>query len=333
MADLRTKYLGLELKNPIIAASSGLTESLDHLKAFEDFGVSAVVLKSLFEEEILREVKDSSEKANFEQFIYPETVDFYEDFNTGQFTAEKYLKLVSDAKSSLSIPVIASINCVSADEWTYFPKVLQNAGADALELNIFILPTDMKRTSADNEKIYLDIIKQIKEKISIPVAVKISPYFSNLYQMLLQFEEAGVDGIVMFNKFFSPDIDVENIKVTNGYVLSSASDIALSLRWTAIMAERLKCDIAATTGITDGSSAVKLILAGAQVVQAASTFYRNGIEYVKTMLSEIEDWMNRKEFNKIDDFRAMMSQDKSNDPAAYERVQFMKYFRAFPHVR
>jgi dihydroorotate dehydrogenase (fumarate) len=325
--------MGLEVKSPIIASSSGLTESLDHLKAFEDAGAGAVVLKSLFEEEIIHEVEDKIIKAGFDKFIYPETLGFYDDFETGHITSENYLKLISDAKASLKIPVIASINCVTSQEWTYFPKVIQRTGADALELNLFILPTDLNRSAEENEIVYFDIISEVKKQIDIPIAVKISPYFSNLAQILKKISETGIQSVVLFNKFFNPDIDINEIKVTNGYVLSNSADISLSLRWTAIMSNRINCDIAASTGITDGKSAIKQLLAGAQVVQAASVFYRNGIEYLKTMNKEIEDWMNHKKYKTIEDFRGLLSQDKSNDPAAYERVQFMKYFRGYPHLK
>jgi dihydroorotate dehydrogenase (fumarate) len=333
MKSLHTTYLGLEIKSPIIAASSGLTESLDHLKAFEDSGAGAVVLKSLFEEEIIHEVEGKIQKARSERFIYPESLEFYDDYETGHISSEKYLKLITDAKASLKIPVIASINCVTSMEWTYFPRIIERAGADALELNLFILPTDLNRSADENEKIYFDIISEVKSKITIPIAVKISPYFSNFAQVLKKISETGVKGIVLFNKFFNPDIDINEIKVTNGYVLSNSSDISLSLRWTAIMANRINCEIAASTGIIDGKSAIKQLLAGAKAVQAASVFYRNGIEYLTTMNNDIEKWMEEKKFSKIEDFRGLLSQEKSNDPAAYERVQFMKYFRAYPHTK
>ncbi len=331
MKKLNTSYLGLNISSPIIAASSGLTESLDYLKAFEDAGAGAVVLKSLFEEEILREVDGDIKKAAYERFIYPESLEYYDNIETGGISSERYLKLITDAKASLKIPVIASINCVSSQEWTYFPRIIERAGADALELNLFLLPTDLTRTAEENERIYFDIIREVKNKVNIPIAVKISPYFSNLAQILNKIDETGVKGIVLFNKYFNPDIDINEIKVTNGYVLSQSSDISLSLRWIAIMANRLNCDLAASTGITDGKSAIKQLLAGAQAVQAASVFYRNGIEYLKTMNADIEKWMSEKHFKSIDDFRGKLSQERSNDPAAYERVQFMRYFRAYPN--
>jgi dihydroorotate dehydrogenase (fumarate) len=333
MNKLHTTYLGLKINSPIIAASSGLTESLDHLKAFEDAGAGAVVLKSIFEEEIIREVENDIKKAAYDRFIYPETLEYYDNIETGGISSENYLKLITDAKAALKIPVIASINCVSSKEWTYFPRVIERAGADALELNLFVLPTDLNRSAEENESIYFDIIREVKSKLTIPIAVKISPYFSNLAQILKKIDDSGVKGIVLFNKFFNPDIDINEIKVTNGYVLSQSSDISLSLRWIAIMANRLNCDLAASTGITDGKSAIKQILAGAQTIQAASVFYRNGIEYLKTMNADIEKWMTEKHFKTIDDFRGKLSQEKSNDPAAYERVQFMKYFRAYPNLK
>jgi len=329
MASLHTKYLGLDLKSPIVAASSGLTESLDGLKKFEDAGAGAVVLKSLFEEEILLEMKKSTAKMSAQQFIYPETVGYYEDNDQDMLTVENYLKLLTDAKKSLNIPVIPSINCITAEEWLHFPKTLESAGADALELNIFILPSDLNRTAKENEQVYFDILKEVKSSVSIPVAVKLSSYFSHLAQMLQKLDKAGADALVLFNKFYSPDFDIDNFEITNGNVLSAASDMATSLRWVSIMSNRLNCDVAASTGIADGSAVVKQLLAGADVVQAASAFYKHGIPYLSDMNDALEEWMDAKDFKTIADFKGKMSQDQSKNPAAYERVQFMKHFRGY----
>jgi dihydroorotate dehydrogenase (fumarate) len=229
----------------------------------------------------------------------------------------------------VSIPVIASINCVTAEQWTYFPKRIEQAGADALELNIFILPTDLSRTGEQNENLYFDIIREVKKQISIPVAVKISYYFSNLASMIKKISETGIDGMVLFNKFYNPDFDLDDFVVTSTNVLSSPTDISNSLRWMAIMSQRVDCDLAASTGIHDGDGVIKQILAGANTVQIVSTVYKNGPEQIKKILAQMNNWMDLKRFSSLNDFRGKMSQSKSKDPAAYERVQFMKYFRGY----
>jgi len=327
MADITTKYMGMTLKNPIIAGSSGLTDSIDSLFNLEKAGASAVVLKSLFEEEILLELKTNFTKMKSDLLFYPETIDYYEYLDAPKESPEKYLELIKDAKHGLNIPVIASINCLSSGQWTYFPKRIETAGADALELNLFIMPSDFNRSSAENEKVYFDIIHEVKKQIKIPLAIKVSYYFSNLGAILKKLSESGIQGLVLFNRFYNPDIDIENLEITSGHVLSSPADISITLRWIAIMSQRIKCSLAASTGVHDGKAIIKLLLAGADVVQIASSIYKQGPGIISEMLKELNNWMDRKKFNKIDDFKAKMSQAKSTNSAAYERVQFMKYFR------
>ena len=330
MANLHTSYMGLKLKSPLIAASSGLTDNVESLKRFEDLGVGAVVLKSLFEEEIRLEKEARLSQMSSSSFIYPETLEFYDYHSDADNESTfKYIELVRQARKKLSIPVIPSINCVTAEQWTYFPKQLEEAGADALELNIFILPSDIKRTGLDNEKTYFDIITAVKETISIPVALKISYYFSDLAIILKKFADSGINALVLFNRFYSPDIDIDALEVTNGSVLSSPNDFVNSLRWIAIMHNQLKCDLAASTGVHDGKTLIKMILGGATAVQAATTFYKNGVDYAAIMLKELNDWMDSKGFKTIQDFKGMMSQHETGNPAAFQRVQFMKYFRGY----
>jgi dihydroorotate dehydrogenase (fumarate) len=324
MTDLTTHYLGLKLRNPLIAGSSGLSNSVKGVKEFEDNGAGAVVLKSIFEEEIVFEyqdiLKEASEKGlNMDQF------DYY-DYQIKDEKLKKYTALISECKSSVSIPVIASINCVYSHEWTAFAKHLQDAGADALELNMFFLPSDFARTTEEKEKAYFQIIENLKKTVSIPIALKISYYFSNLGPMIQQLSETGIAGLVLFNRFYSPDFDIDKLEVVSSNVFSNPSDLHLSLRWIAIMAERVSCDLAASTGVHDGNALIKQILAGANAVQVVSSFYNNGKGQIKTMLSILEEWMTKKGFNSLSDFRGKMSQAKSSNPAAYERVQFMRYF-------
>lgn len=333
MTNLSTSYLGLTLKNPVIAGSSGLTDNIDSLFELEKAGAAAVVLKSLFEEEILREIKSNMGKMNSDMFLYPETVDYYEYLDVPQESPEKYLDLIKDAKHGLSIPVIASINCITAGQWTYFPKRIEAAGADAIELNLFILPTDLNRSGIENEKVYFDIINEVTKQVKIPVSIKVSYYFSNLANMLKKLSESEIEGLVLFNKFYNPDIDIDKLEVTSGYVLSSPSDIANTLRWIAIMSNRVKCDLVASTGIHDGQGVIKQLLVGATAVEIASTIYKNGPKVIGEMLTFIESWMISKKFKSLDEFKGRLGQELTTNPAAFERVQFMKYFREMKQVK
>ncbi len=328
MANLETVYLGLKLKNPIVAASSEMTGSVDDIQKLEQAGAGAVVLKSLFEEEIQMEMEQMQQQMTGKPYIYPETMDYMDD-PVEEDQVRKYLRLIKEAKSAVNIPIIASINCVSSQKWTYLASEIEKAGADAIELNMFILPTDFSRSSVDNEKIYHDVVNQVSSEIDIPVAAKVSYYFSDLGPALRRLSETRISGLTLFNRFFAPDIDIEEMKITSGHVLSSPSDIHLSLRWVAIMANRVECDIAATTGVHSGEDVVKQLLAGADVVQVASVLYRNGASYVAEMLKDLEAWMNKHKYKSVEDFRGRLAQEKSTNPAAWERAQFMRHFSHF----
>ena len=325
MANLTVSYMGLSLRNPIIAASSGLTNSLIDIKEFEENGAGAIVLKSIFEEEIRRELEKDLNKMNRADFLYPETMDYYDTFASDD-SLTNYLKLIKNAKQAVNIPIIASINCVTAEKWPYYAQNLQDAGADALELNVFVMPSDLKKSADENEKIYFDIVTEVKKHVKIPVALKISYYSANLGAFIQKLSNSGIDGLVLFNRFYSPDIDINNFEVLSTNVLSSPKELSISLRWIAIMSGRVGCDLAASTGIHDGAGVIKQLLAGANVVQVASVFYKNGKVQLATMLDELSKWMDQKGFKTIDEFRGKMSQAKINNPAAYERMQFMKYF-------
>lgn len=331
MIDTSINYMGLNLKNPIIIGSSGLTDSVKKVQELEKAGVGAVVLKSLFEEEILMEMEEMMHKMTSRHFFYPETFD-YMDEDHQEDSVRKYLRLIRETKEKVNIPVIASINCVSSQKWTYLAEEIQKAGPDALELNLFILPTDLQRTQNESQEVILDVLEKIKKSVSIPIALKISHYSASLGLMIKELSEAGTDSLVLFNRFWSPDFDVENFAITSGNVLSHPDDMFLPLRWVAIMSNRVKCDLAATTGIHDSQSMIKMLLAGAKAVQIVSTIYRHGPEYVSLMLDELKDWMKKHDFESIEEFRGRMSQTQSEDPAAYQRVQFMKHFRHYVHL-
>ncbi len=324
MVDLSTQYLGLKLKNPLIAGSSGLSATAKGVRDFEENGAAAVVLKSIFEEEIMFEYEDilreaSQEGVNMDQF------DYY-DFELKSGKIDKYTRLIQECKSSVSIPVIASINCVYSHEWTSFAKQLEEAGADALELNMFFLPSEFNRTTEEKERAYFQIIDKVQKEVSIPIALKISYYFSNLGPMIQNLSKTGIAGLVLFNRFYSPDFDIDKLEVVSSNVFSKPSDLAISLRWIGIMAQRVSCDLAASTGVHDGAALIKQILAGANAVQVVSAFYQHGKGRITTMLGALEEWMKKKGFNSLGDFRGKLSQAESSNPAAYERVQFMKYF-------
>ncbi|MCP4551645.1 MAG: dihydroorotate dehydrogenase-like protein [Bacteroidetes bacterium] len=324
MANLTTKYMGFELKNPIIVGSSGLTNSVENVIEIEKNGAAAVVLKSLFEEQIMQQVsKTISEDVHSN--AYPEAMDYISNYSK-DFSLENYLNLIKDCKKAVSIPIIASINCVSSTEWTNFASKIEDAGADGLELNVFILPSDPRLSGESNEKIYFDIIKKIQKTVSIPIAVKISYYFSGLAKTALNLSWTGISGLVLFNRFFSPEIDINTFEIKPTHVFSTPEEISISLRWVAMLSSKLHCGIAASTGVHSGEGLIKQLLAGAKAVQLSSVLYKNGFGEIKAMLSELEQWMRKHKFATIDEFNGRMSVKEADNPAAYERVQFMKYF-------
>ncbi|MFO7916481.1 MAG: dihydroorotate dehydrogenase-like protein [Anaerolineae bacterium] len=324
MADISTKYLGLTLKNPLVVGSSGLTDTPEKVQELEKKGAGAVVLKSIFEEEIehtyrdiLREEMDTSGNM--------EALDYF-DYQIRAETLDRFRNLVEESKEKVSIPVIASVNCSYSHEWVYFAQELESAGADALELNMFFLPSDLDRTREEREAAYFAIIDRVEEEISVPVSLKISHYFTDLGPMIKRLSETGIEGLVLFNRFWQPDFDIENLEIVPSRVLSTPDEISLPLRWIAIMAGRVDCDLAASTGVHDAEGLIKALLAGAQVAQAVSTFYMNGTDHIQVILDGLEDWMEEHEYLNLDHLRGLMSQAASADPAAYERVQFMRYF-------
>lgn len=324
MVDLSTNYLGLKLKNPIIIGSSGLTNSVENIKEAAANGAAAVVLKSLFEEQIQHAASHTlahNEQSNY----YPEAEDYIRNY-TKINDVDNYLKLIRDSKNAVDIPIIASINCVSSSEWTDFAKKIESAGADALELNIFILPSDPHLSGEQNEQVYFDIINKIIKTVKIPVAVKISYYFSGMAKMALKLSWTGISGLVLFNRFYSPDIDIEKFELKATNVFSTPAEISISLRWVAMLSSKIQCDIAASTGVHDGKSVIKQLLAGARAVQIASVLYKKGFQEIGVMLAELEEWMIRHKYTSTEQFIGKMSVGKAENPAAYERVQFMKHF-------
>ena len=324
MPNLTTTYLGLKLPTPIIVGSSGLTDKPEKIAQLERHGAGAVVLKSIFEEEILMEY-DHILKEEAPGRYKDDYLDYF-DYRIKEVNIENYLDLIIQARKMVKIPVIASINCRTPHEWTYFARKIQEAGADALELNIFILPSVLAQSAENIEHTYLEIIRSVRNEINIPLSVKMSYYFSNLAGMIDELSRCNIAGLVLFNRSYSPDIDIDKLEITSSGVFSSPKDLPVSLRWIAIMGNRVKCDLAASTGVHDGKAVVKQLLAGANAVQVVSTLYENGPEYLETMVKELSDWMVSKNYNRIEDFRGLLSQERQVNPALFERVQFMKYF-------
>jgi dihydroorotate dehydrogenase (fumarate) len=321
MANTKTTYLGLDMANPVVVSSSGLTNSTNKIEKLAESGAGAVVLKSIFEEQINFEAG----KLNLNN-DYPEAVDYIQNY-TKSNSLKEYLSIIEQAKKKTEIPVIASVNCINSNEWIDFSKNFQNHGADALELNVFFLPTSKDRHGGDYEKKYLDLIGKVIDEVNIPVAVKIGPYFSNLLNIVEQLHYRKAKGVVLFNRFYEPDIDIESLQMKSAEVLSNPSDIRQSLRWVGLVSSVFdKIDIAASTGVHNSEAAVKQLLAGATAVQVCSVLYKNGLDYLSEIVQGIKDWMVRKGFDSVDDFRGKMNYSKIDDPAFYERAQFMKYF-------
>lgn len=328
MAELNTKYLGLSLSNPIVIGSSGLTNSVKEIVELEQNGAGAIVLKSIFEEQIMLEADYRMKKAEEDGLLYTEyseTLD-YIDVHLKEKELGGYLDMIREAKSKVMIPIIASVNAISSLEWISFAKQIEEAGADALELNIFVMPFNFEKSCKDNEETYYNILKKVKSVVNIPVSVKISPYFANLGSVIMKLEKYGADGVVMFNRFASPDIDINKINVISAERLSDAHEMSNTLRWIAIMASRVKMSLAASTGIHDGEAVIKQLLAGATVTQITSAVYKHGPGYISTILNFVNEWMDDHGFNYVDQFRGRLSQSSMQNPESYERMQFMRYF-------
>ncbi len=325
MANLETTYLGLKLKNPLVAASSGLTSSVEKIRELENAGIGAVVLKSIFEEQINNEVTSMLAKES-QNADYPEAVDYIKNYLRDN-TIKKHLELLTEVKKKTNIPIIASINGITSSEWTTFAKDFQEAGADAIELNIFYVPVDRHERPGMVEQLYFDVLKKVRLEVSIPISVKFGVHHSNIIGMAEKMKGNGASGIVMFNRFYEPDINLETLEITSSEVFSSPSDIRRTLRWVGLVSSAVpKLDIAASTGIHDGSAVLKQLLAGATVAQLCSTLYINGSSIIPGMIKDMTEFMKVWNFKRLSDFRGRLSYKNIPDPLLYERSQFMKYF-------
>ncbi|OFX58281.1 MAG: hypothetical protein A2046_09565 [Bacteroidetes bacterium GWA2_30_7] len=338
--DLSCKYLGLQLKNPVIIGASALTSSISNLQTIEKMGAGAVVLKSIFEEQIKFETEKliNSDEPNIKswqnafqgivnkkEFYYDEAYDYLTNY-AKEHTLKQYLTLISETKKTIKIPIIASIHCNTQYDWQYFAKRIQDAGADAIELNVYLLPSSFDKNSAETEQVYFDIVNEVKKFISIPFSLKIGYYFSSLANTALKLSESGIAGLTLFNRSYNPDIDINILETSSSNMYSTEYEYIHSLRWVALLSGKLKCDIAASTGIHNYETIIKQLLAGADAVQMVSVFYKHNFEILPKMLENIANWMNLHNFNSIDSFKGLLSQKNVQNPATYERVQFIKLY-------
>ena len=320
MSSLKTKFIGLDLKSPVIAGSCGITTTMESLRKIAEQGAGAVILKSVFEEQIHQETSYHMEDS------YPEEEEYLRHYIRAH-AIQKHIDLIKVAKSELDLPIIASINCIRDGEWVHFAKELEKAGADALELNIFMLPTDEFVEGTVVENSYFKVLKHVKSEIKIPIIVKISSAFTNLATFVSKLKAYGANAVTLFNRFYEPDIDIEQMKIQAASVLSTPADVRTSLRWTGILAGKdRQLEISASTGVHGGDAVVKLLLAGATTVQVCSAMYLQGIECIGKMNQFVEEWMMRHEFETIDEFRRQLSYAHPEQDEYYERAQFMKYF-------
>jgi dihydroorotate dehydrogenase (fumarate) len=322
--DLSTKYLGLELKNPLAASASPLTGDLDSLRRLQDAGASAAVWPSLFEEQIEHEQMELDRLYTQRVDTYAESLTYFpepEDYHTAP---EDYLKGMSEAKKALAIPLIGSLNGSSRGGWVRYAKLIEEAGADALELNIYFVATDVAMSSADVEQRYVDLVADVKQSLTIPLAIKIGPYFSGLPHFAAQLVEAGADGLVLFNRFLEPDLDLENLQFRPSLLLSNRSELRLPLRWIAILRDQLSISLAATSGVHHTEDVVKALLVGADVTMMASVLLQRGAGYLAQMLQELENWLEENEYTSVEQLKGSMSRIHCADPSQLERANYMK---------
>ena len=320
MIDLKTQYAGLTLRNPIIVGSSGLTNNAERNKEFEKAGAGAIVLKSLFEEQV-----EAQSGVLMQDQDYPEAMDYIRGYVKAN-QINDYLNLIRESKQLCTIPIIASVNCYKADAWTDFARQIEEAGADALELNVFFMETDLQRVT-DVEQLYARIIRDVKKSVSIPVIIKLGKNFSNIPALVHTLKVNGADAVTMFNRFYQPDIDINSLQIVSGNVFSSHSDLSETLRWTAIVSGKVPgIDISCSTGVHDWEDVIKCLLAGASTVQMCSALYTHGGEIIAQILTCIEEWMHQVHYESVSQFRGKLSYANIPNPSLYERSQFMKYF-------
>jgi dihydroorotate dehydrogenase (fumarate) len=331
--DLSTTYLGLNLKSPLVVGSCApLTEDIDNLKRMEDSGAGAIVLHSFFEEQLRQERLELHHHLTYGTESFAEALTYFPEPQIFHVGSDEYLNHIRQAKESLNIPIIASLNGSTLGGWLDYAQQIEQAGADALELNIYYIPTDLDIPGAEVEQNYLDILKTVKSEIKIPLAVKIGPHFSNMANMAKRFADNGANGLVLFNRFYQPDISLENLEVYPNVLLSTPQAIRLPMRWIAILYGRVDVDFAATSGILHATDVLKMLMAGAKITQLVSSLLRHGIGHISTLEANILRWMEEHEYESVKQMQGSMSQLHCPDPSAFERVNYMKALQTYAPI-
>lgn len=332
MVDLRTTYLGLVLNSPLVASASPLSRDVEGICRLEEAGASAVVLYSLFEEQLRQEEVDLEYHLSAGTESFAESLTYFPQPSEFQTGPEGYLEHIRKAKSSVSIPIIASLNGSTLGGWTKFAGEIERAGADAIECNIYSIPTDPKQTSDEIEKTYIDIVRAVKSAVSIPVAVKLSPFFSNMANMAHRLQDAGADGLVLFNRFYQPDIDLEELEIRPNVLLSTQQSLRLPLTWIGILYGRLKTSLAATSGVHGADDVIKLLMVGANVTMMCSALMRNGVNQLRHVERQLREWMEEHEYESVLQMQGSISQLRCPDPGAFERAQYMRAVKGMQHI-
>ncbi|PID84898.1 MAG: dihydroorotate dehydrogenase [Chloroflexi bacterium] len=327
--DLSTNYLGMTLKNPLVPSSSPLMRTLDNIRAMEDAGAAAVVLHSLFEEQITQESHTLNHYLTQGVESHPEALNYFPEASDYKTGPAEYLEYVQKVKRTLDIPVIASLNGVSTGGWVKYAKQIEEAGADALELNVYYIPTDANLTGAEVEQIYVDVLKDVKTAVSLPVSMKLNPYFSSLAHMARSFADAGANGLVLFNRFYQPDLDLDNLEVVPNLKLSTSTELRLPLRWIAILYGQINTDLALTTGVHTVTDVLKGVAAGASITMLASELLRNGINRLQVLKLGIEEWLVENEYESLAQLQGSLSQINCAEPAAFERANYMRVLNSY----
>jgi dihydroorotate dehydrogenase (fumarate) len=327
--DLRTKYLGIELKNPLVISACPLTLEVDSLRRLEQAGAAGAVMASLFEEQIEHEEVAMSDVQDFGTESFAEALTYFPEPQDYRAAPEAYLDTIADAKKAVSIPVIASLNGSSKGGWVRYARMMQDAGADALELNIYFVAADPELTSQEVESRYLELLAEVRHSVSIPLAVKVGPYFSSVPNMARRLVEAGADGLVLFNRFIQPDIDLDALETSSKLVLSNPYELLVPLRWIAILRNRVSASLACTSGIHDAEGMLKALLVGADVGMVASVLFKKGIQQVNTILAGVTAWMQENEYDSVEQLRGSMSRENCPDPSAFQRGNYMKALTSY----
>jgi dihydroorotate dehydrogenase (fumarate) len=332
MVDLTTYYMGMKLRTPLVVSASPLSQEIASIRRLEDVGASAVVLYSLFEEQLRQESLELDYHLNNGTESFAESLSFFPQASEYRLGPEGYVEHIRKARQAVGIPIIASLNGATAGGWAEFAKEIEGAGADALECNIYSIPTDPDVTSAEIEQSYLDIVKSVKKAITIPVAVKVSPYFSNLANMAKRLNQAGANALVLFNRFYQPDIDLEELEIRRNVLLSTPQALRLPLTWIGILYGRVQASLAATSGVHEAPDVIKLLMAGANVTMMCSALLRNGINHLQQVEKGMVDWMQEHEYESVQQMQGSMSQLRCPDPGAFERAQYMRAVKSLQHV-